>query len=193
MSEFERNFFRDNNSLKKEKPEILYHASPRRDIEEFQPRAETVRDPEEGPLVFASPDAKAVTRFLVPVDDSWTQISTFNGIHTIVISDKDRFSRLDKGGAVYSLPPETFTHDETKSKREWTSKFGVKPTAKLEYTSGLEAMIDNGVQVYFVNEETFKQIRSSKDHGLKILEKIESENKKLGKNFVPISTDQIDQ
>ena len=58
--------------------------------------------------------------------------------------------------------------------------------SKEEYESGLEAMIDHGIQVFFVNKETFEKIQESNDHGNKIIRSLESENMKRGQNAVDI-------
>lgn len=163
-----------------EKPAFLYHASSTKNREEFEPRNRTVRDPEEGPVVFATPDKAYASCFMVPgVDDSWCQISVFGDIHVMIISDEKRFKNSDKGGGIYILPSETFETDPEKSRtgREWTSKPAVKPIDKIEYKTGLEAMLENGVEVYFVNEKTFEEIREAEDHGLEILKTLKPENK----------------
>lgn len=171
----------------REKPSVLYHASSRSDIEEFEPRAEKTRDPNEGPVVFASPDKASVTRFLVPTNDSWTQISSFHKVHTIIISDEARFRALDKGGTVYALSSDTFNlTDEKHHPDEWTSRKAVRPKEKIEYPSALEAMLDQSVQVFFVNAEILKKIRESQDHGLSILRTLQSENQKRGKNHISL-------
>ena len=99
-----------------EKPPFLYHASANRDVKEFEPRVESYRDVDEGPVVFASPDKAYASMFIVPeIDDSWCQIATHEGVATIVISDEKRFKELDRGGVIYSLPPDEFENDLTKN------------------------------------------------------------------------------
>lgn len=173
-------------SAEVEKPPFLYHASSNRSVEIFEPRAESFRDADEGSVVFATPDKAYASMFIVPVDDSWTQIATLDNINCIVISDKNRFQQLDKGGAIYSLPTTTFETDPKKSKtgHEWTSTKTLSPREKTVYESGLEAMIENGVQVYFVDESTFKQIQTAVDCGVSILRTLKSENQLRGKNVV---------
>jgi hypothetical protein len=167
-----------------EKPPVLYHASPNKDIEVFEPRKESVRDATEGPRVFATPDKAVAAMFLVRTNDSWAAIGTFDGTPCFVIGDKERFTKLDTGGAIYSLPNTSFETDVTKGlkKLEWTSTENVRPTGKEAFDSALEACINYGVQVYFVDKETLQAIRNSSDHGLSILRKLESENQKIGRN-----------
>lgn len=173
-----------NPSQEQKKPQFLYHASPNTKITTFEPRAQSVRDETEGPKVFATPDHAYATMHMVPVDDSWTQITTFDGVHYIVISDEQRFHDLDKGGAIYSLPSTAFENDPQKSEtgREWTSKTAVSPTNKDAYQSGLEAMIANGVRVYFVDRPMFEKIQTAQNCGYDILQTLESENQKREKN-----------
>lgn len=166
------------------KPKVLYHASQNKNLSIIEPRDNTVRDPKEGPVVFASPDKAGVTKFLVPSDDSWTRKSRFGEIHVHVIKDKSRYLKNDKGGAIYHLHPDTFYLDDTKggSKDEWTSRKPVKPLKKELYDSALNAQIKNSVQVYFVDEDTFEKICSSEDHGNEIIRGLKSENQKIGVN-----------
>lgn len=155
-----------------EKPAILYHASPNRDVAEFESRAETTRDPNEGPVVFATPDKAFASCFIVPTDDRWTDISVFeNDICAMVIGDKKRFEEADKGGSIYSLSSDTFNTDlgQSMQQREWISKEPVRPIDKSDYKTGLQAMIENGVKVYFVDPETLERIKKADDHGQAII------------------------
>lgn len=167
------------------KPRVVYHASSNKDLEVLEPRAETVRDKKEGPVVFASADKAGVTKFLVPSNDSWTRKMRFAGVHIHVISDRERYEKLDKGGAIYHLSPETFGLDETRGggRGEWTSRVSVTPIGREDFKSGLQAQLDNGVQVFFVDKDTFNRIDQSDDHGNAIIRSLESENKKLGINY----------
>lgn len=171
-----------------EKPDKLYHASSNRSIEKLAPRSEKIRDESEGPRVFATPDKRIASIFMASTDDSWTNSGAFNGIPYIVISDRERFEKLDNGGAIYHLPNTTFESDPMKGlgELEWTSRENVEPTDKEEHESALKAMIDHGVQVYFVDAKTFADINASDDHGLSILKSLESENRRLGTNDVEL-------
>ena len=122
------------------KPKILYHASQNREIDVLEPRADTVRDKAEGPVVFASPDKAGVTKFVVPTEDSWTRKMRFGDNHVMVICGRERFIEADKGGAIYQLNPDLFEQKNIEGgKSEWTSKVAVKPVEKEEESNETKA------------------------------------------------------
>lgn len=146
----------------------LYHASQNKHIEILEPRAESIRDPNEGPVVFATHDKTYATCFSVPTDDTWARISQYRSnkhptLYVMCISDEKRFRDLDQGGAVYYLNPESFYLDESKSSTEWTSKLSAKPIKKELFESGLDAMIENGVNVFFCDQLVISDL--GKTHG----------------------------
>ena len=171
-----------------QKPEILYHASDNRKVKEFEPRALGIRDSNEGPRVFATPDKALASCFLVRY--KWIKLGLFNDIHYIVIAEKDKFLETDKGGAIYSMPNTTFQTDLEKGLKdlEWTSKEPVKPVGKEEFSSGLEAMLQSEVLVYFVDLEKFNTIQQASDHGQSILRTLKSENELRGMYFKSLPT-----
>ena len=170
----------------REKPPFLYHASPNKKLEIIQPSQIRHRDRNEGPLVFASADRQFLSCFLTRTDDSWAQIGRydFDGIiYTHCITDKERFLKLDKGGAIYKVSSEDFDLNITQGLEEWTSKKPVKVLDKEIYESSLEAMMENDVRVYFCNEEQLEGIRNNKDNfskTIEILDNIGSENEERG-------------
>ncbi len=157
-----------------EKPPVLYHASRAGDIEEFEPRAGSVRDRNEGPRVFGSPSRAMVSMFLVKCDDSWVNKGAFSGQPYMVISDEERFKSLDTGAYLYTLPNDTFENDPHKGLKEleWTSKTPVKPIGKEFIPSALQDMLKQGVKVYFVDTKTFDEIDTAEDHGWSILDSL---------------------
>lgn len=163
------------------KPEALYHASPKRDLDQIEPRDRSYRDEHEGSRVFASPDRDFVTTFMM------SNLVSFESGYSNEIpwfaAKEDEFRKKDIGGAVYHVPVDTFETDPTKGlgHKEWTSKVAVTPTQKQIYESSLEAMIDHGVQVYLLDELTFKALRESPVKA-DILEAIWSVNQQIGKN-----------
>jgi len=182
MKSSEKHFFPE----KKEKPPFLYHASSNRSIEKFEPRAESIRDPEEGPVVFATPDLALATTFLVnETNDSWTQIGKIDGVPYMVIRDKKHFIRCDKGGSIYKFSNDSFIcyPDKGMGEDEWVSKDPVTPLEKTDVESALDAMIENGVQIFFVDKKTFNRISHDEDF-IDIIKRLESENKRRGKNVI---------
>lgn len=169
------------------KPDILYHASCNRHINLLKPKAISIRDKDEGPVVFATTDKVEATKFIVRSNDTWTKKIRFGNVHIHIISDRGRYENVDKGGSVYFLRSDTFENDETKgTKSEWTSKVSVKPLKEEEYESGLQAQLENGVQVYFVDTNTFREIEGSKDFGNSIIKNLTSENKLRSTNYKPV-------
>lgn len=170
--------------LSKEKPPFLYHGSPHKDIEEFEPRISRGTGEEFGPMVYATPDLATASTFLAEVKKPWTAGRFGDISFTIISVPREEFIRNDKGGHIYILPSDSFESDPKKGlgEYEWASKTSVKPTKKIEYPSALDAMLENGVQVYFVDDVTYKQIEESKDHGFSILKNLESENQRRNIN-----------
>ncbi len=153
----EKEIFFDNRAA--EKPKKLFHASPNKNIDIFEPRAERVRDPGEGPVVFGTPDKSYASMFLVRLDDTCTSKGKFNnGSWICVIGDIQKYLSLDHGGAIYTLASETFDTDPQRNMHEidWVSRVPVHPENKEVFDSGLEAMISLGVSVYVMSKDEFE-------------------------------------
>lgn len=179
-----------NKSLRDPKEhKYLYHASQNKNLETLEPRKVHARDPKEGPVVFASHDKAYVSCFLVRTDDSCSKISKYGSdrhptFHIMCISDEKRFKELDKGGAIYSLSPESFYLDKSKGNTEWISRKKVKPIKKEIHDSGLDAMIENGVYVYFCDKDTLRDLKTDPRNitrTMNILKRLVSENEKRGR------------
>lgn len=157
-----------------EKPPSLFHGSPSHNIEVIEPRNITRRNPEEGPVVFATPNIGLASIFMMGTDDSWSSIGTIDGEpHAIFNMDRNEFTARDKGGTIYELSNHTFTSDPNRGmgEKEWTSTEPVKPIRAIRYNSCLDAMLQNGVKVYFVKPEVFQQLKkaSNRDEKVKII------------------------
>lgn len=170
---------------KPEKPPVLYHASKSADIDVFEPRIGKRRDELEGAQVFATPSKAVATMFLVETDRSWVDSGAMDSTPFIVISDKERFSQLDTGGYIYSLPSDSFDTDLEKGLREleYTSTEPVTPNQKEFVPSALQAMIENGVSVYFVDKETWQAMQDSDDDGESILKSLTPEKLEIKKSI----------
>lgn len=172
-------------SLFMSKPEFLYHGSPHRDIKELEPRTKLHREKEEGKLVFATSEIADASMFLYKTALTGHFLVEGERIaYAVIVDDREEFLKKDKGGQIHVLPSETFeSSPHSGMSNEWVSKESVKPTKVLEYDSALNTMLEYGVQVYFVDENTYQQIRNSKDHGYSIFQSLKSENQRRGMNI----------
>ncbi len=171
-------------------PPVLYIAAQTSGLQELTPREGRNRGKNEGAVIFATPDKRLATAFLVEGhDDSWMRIGYFDDIpHVVICMDRNEFQARDRGGAMYEVPSETFAFDPDlgMGDKEWTSRAPVKPVAETDFPSALDAMIENGVNVYFVNRATFDAIRNAHDHGLSTLLSLTSENELRNKVTRPL-------
>jgi hypothetical protein len=169
-----------------EKPQFLYHGSAHRDIAELEPRNNGFRDPDEGPVVFATQELSLATIFMA---EGNVKSGKFNDVTFAAILDsKEEFIKNDKGGHVYIVRSDSFECDPAKGlgEYEWISREKIKPEKVIEYPSVLEAMMETGVQVYFIDTEVRERINKSEDHGRSILKGLESENQRREINVRPI-------
>jgi hypothetical protein len=166
----------------KEKPPLLYHGSPHGEIEEFEPKVSPGSGEKYGPLVYATPDEATARIFMMRVNGSWSAGRFWNVPYVLIPMSREEFLKNDKGGHVYVLSSEQFSSDPSRGlgEYEWASKEKVKPIEKKEYPSALQAVLESGVQVYFLDPETYKKTREANDHGFSILQQLESENQKQG-------------
>ncbi len=180
-------FPHENEIEKKEKPEVLYLAAKTPNISELVPMKRNYRDENEGAVIFSTPDKALASAFLVEGHgDHWMKIGFYGDIPVVVIkSDREEFIKKDKGGSMYTVSSDTFDFDPEKGmgEKEWVSKVPVKPLSETKFNSALDAMIENGVQVYFVDENTFEAINNSSNHGYGILIRLTSENEKRGQSI----------
>lgn len=181
------NFKREYGTEKKEKPDVLYIAAHLPEVPKLVPIVGNYRDENEGAVIFSTPDKALASVFLVEGhSDSWMQIGFYGDVLAAVINaDRDDFIRKDKGGIIYTSSSDTFNYhpDKGMGEKEWTSRESVKPLSETMYSSALDLMIENGVQVYFVDKKTFDDINKSDDHGCGILNHIQSENQRRNKNI----------
>ena len=163
------------------KPEILFHGTSSKNLEVLEPKAITMRNKKDGPVVFGTHDEVFASIFMVQMNDSWTDSGHLNDIPYLLIADKQRFLGLDSGGAIYQMPSDTFVNPKfDKGEKEWASKVSVTPIGKTEYENALDTMIELGVQVYFVSLEKMNRFKKSKE--ATVINSFKSENQKRDKN-----------
>jgi hypothetical protein len=169
-----------------EKPPFLYHASWKKEIFKTLEPEKSKRDAGEGEVIAATPDLAYASMFLVNADDSWTVKGKFSGIYYMIIGDQKRFKTLDNGGYIYKLPSDNFEcfPDKPMGKSEWISKKPAEPLEVKHYSSALEAMLENKVQIYFVDKKIFAGLR-------KIREDIEAAEKEKNQKKLASLNEQL--
>ena len=173
------------------KPRIVYHGSPIKNLSLIKPNQGHMRDENEGAVIFASPDMGFASIFMSQHDDSWTGIGYFGAEehYYFVCKDKVRFMKEDNGGAIYALPSDGFVSRANIGMRgsEWTNNKPIKPLYKFDFSSTLEAMINLGIQVFFMDESVFEKF-SNADYPeqREILASLQSENEKANRNRLNI-------
>lgn len=159
------------------KPKILYHGSPKNKLKNIKPQKQIFRDKAELVLVFATPYLPLAMIFATNLSYKWAQIGRF-GKHFYMVIKNSQKSKIKKSdGSVYILEGKDFSYDPQKGMGfyEWFSKYPIKPIKSIFYPSLLKAMIKNKVNIYFVDNKMFQEIKKSKDHGYKILQKLSPE------------------
>lgn len=159
-------------------PELLYRGTPNRNVSNFVPKERIRHDFSEKLAVSATTDRAAATMFIVPIEDLKVVIGSFGGIHYYVYGGEQPFK--DGGGAIYTLNPEGFEYNPDIG--IWTSPKPVETISQEDIPSGLEAMIEDGIQVFFVDQETFNQFKESPDKRGEMLRNLTSENERRRKD-----------
>lgn len=78
----------------------------------------------------------------------------------VICATSSELSQKDSGGAIYELKSESFTKtpQEGLSNYEMVSTSAAKPIRKTVYASALNALLDNGVVVRFIDSDTFNNL-----------------------------------
>lgn len=141
-----------------QRPEMLFHGSVCQDIDYLEPRGLTVRQADEGSVVFATPSRALASCFMIPWDDSFATLNVLpDGSLHFTTSDMQRLEESDQGGSIYSLLPHDFSCDENTGLQEyeWTSTVTQQPLHEEKHVSALQAMQKNGIQFIQMSQDEF--------------------------------------
>jgi hypothetical protein len=135
---------------KHEKPAYLYLGTHTAAIKELTPTAGRVRDPEEGPVVFATPDKALASAFLVEGhNDAWMRIGYYDTLLVVVIqANRNDFITRDHGGYLYTVAGDKFASNPNRGlgEKERTSIVPVRPAREKHCTSALDVTAQVGRQ-----------------------------------------------
>lgn len=155
----------ENKQIILEKPPVLYHGSPHKDIEVFEPRPTTFNHTQKGEYIVGTPDfvnalPYIFSGFINGVRTPWVAAnfatSKENFVYLMIPCTKEAFIAHDKGGAVYSFSPESFTSVPERKNYEWYSEEKVKPDEKREFGSILETWEAYDIHPFFSHTRTIR-------------------------------------
>lgn len=145
--------------------DMLYHASPLKNLTLIHSKRTISRDVYIGDFVFATSDKRLSAMYLATKGIE-ILLDVDSDAPTIVICDKpDNYLKHDKGGAIYVLPSDTFIKSPQLGleKYELVSKTAVEPRGKVVYKYSLDAMKEVGVVIYFVGQKMFDNLVQAKN------------------------------
>lgn len=157
--------------------EYVYHGSANKHIEKFEPRVSPGNE-KYGAHVYASPSKAAASVFMADVGKPWSAGVVNGALCAIIPLTREEFMRRDNGGCIYTFSAETFSSDAERNlgDLEWASSVAVSPVDKTEYSSVLDAMLQNGVRVCFVDDGMLeKYVKADGREKARLLEELKAE------------------
>jgi hypothetical protein len=138
------------------------------------------------PAVFATEKADIAAMFMFPAN-LISSICFEQDIAFICIwGTAKEFDEKKVEGFLYIFSSESF--EKVGKEYEWQSFNAVTPVEIKEYQSVIDGMIEQGVQVYFINDDTiFDQIVENKNNRAPIVSKLASENQRRNINIKKFS------
>lgn len=154
----------EKSKLNKKGGKVLYHASPKRGLKEFKPRAKSQRQSGDAPRVYASPSPEIAIAFMIRPTDDWCLHGSYDNGQTwmLIVGDEKKFwKREKKGGSLYTFSPETFRFTKVigLGENEWFSAEKVPVLAEEKWGSVFQAMLHYGLRIYFLPTGTFEQFK----------------------------------
>ena len=181
---------------KKKRQQYLYHGSKRKNIDMLVPKTTRGRK-ELGNVVYGTKHKSLAATFIPRTSlKNEPEISMIKGKPIVLIPNKKNFLKNDRGGAIYKIKnspafsKDLYAKNYQFGKFERISRRKIKPIDKKVYDSSIDAMVENGAIVYFVNKKQLYEYRKLIDNGMKPIEdkklfgffrKLTSENEKKGK------------
>lgn len=160
-----------------EKPKHLYYGSAEKNITIFKPTPNEFMGAEKD-FFFASPDRNAAIAYMYSGRPWSSRVDNDTGIISSIFPiTREEFIGQDKGGAVYVFSPEKFTSHPKRKHYEWVTEESIKPESVEVFASGLKAMEDAGIKMYFLGSleryNEFAKLQGGREQ-LDFLKKIDS-------------------
>ncbi len=137
----------------------LYHASQQKKLKVLSPQPTKSHNKYIGDYLFATKNFTLALMYLTPKGIS-ILMEPNDDSNIIICSNEKSFTKIDKGGAIYSLPADKFMDSPQKdiSDYEMVSTAKVEPIKVKIYDSVLVALMSAGIKVRFVNPSLFKDL-----------------------------------
>jgi hypothetical protein len=137
-------------------PNTLFHGSSNIAIDVIRPKAVGNRCKGK-PIVFATHHIALASLFMLKHEGRFACGRLPNDEIFYLTDNKRQCIMEDQGGAIYVVPASSFFCEAHVSLGvdEWISYGSISPLAKFEFPSALDAILDFGVKVYFVDGHTY--------------------------------------
>jgi hypothetical protein len=167
-----------------EKPQELYHGSGFKLEGSLEPILDN-SSPDHihnQPAVFATERIDLAALFICPTEALFSIGFEQDIAYICIWGTPEEFKEKDKEGFIYVLPSDSF--EKIGKSYEWQSFKEVTPKEIKSFSNSLDGMIENGVQVYFIDDNSiFDLIVENKTNRAPILQKLPSENERQNKDI----------
>ena len=137
-------------------PNALFHGSTFTNIDIIKPKSVGSRCKGK-PIVFATHQIALASLFMLNHEGKFACGRLPNDEIFYLTDDKRRCIMEDHEGAIYVVPASSFFCEAYISLGvdEWISYAAIKPLSRFVFPSALDAILDFGVKVYFVDGHTY--------------------------------------
>ena len=145
--------------------EVLYHTSTNKDLEVIEPQRTLSSNVYIGDYVFATSNHKLAAMYLVARGTPILLNIKTAMPHLIICANPEEYRIRDRGGAIYTIPAESFHKTPQKGLEDsgLVSEVAITPISKKVYETSIEALREEGVEIYFVSKEQFDEIVNKKN------------------------------
>lgn len=144
---------------------MVYHASPRKNLSQLKPQRTFSHDEFIGDFLFATADQRLAAMYLVTKGYPTLMSTDDTPAYVVICGNRDEYIKQDAGGAIYSLPADSFklTPQLGLENYELVSRHAVTPAGKSQYKTSIHALHEVGVGVYFADKTDFDKFIKSKN------------------------------
>jgi hypothetical protein len=113
-----------------------------------------------GDFVFATENKRLALMYLAPKGFSTLMNPKLPNPNIVVCGEAENVIKKDKGGSLYVLDGKSFreTPQEGLSDYEMVSLKPVVPLEEIDYPGVINALLEEGISVYFTDESTFNSL-----------------------------------